>query len=564
MADIYKVISTNPVIIKSDASVTSTIVGALQTSDEITLISSSGSWFQCAAGWVYSLDSSGTISLFQKIGETDPTADTTTVPASGTVPAAALTQDQVNAKIAADASIALTNDVSYATQLSGLRVKSLKGIHGMPYQFMPIADTRMDTGTDALGRKYAEMIVSKMPLLLMTPGDPVFLSSYSDSEKKGFIEYALNLAGGVKDSQSDLDALLSREGRYYTLKPNYVEYFNHVNPMCRAAANFLGIADTVIGGDGISLDSYNWQNNTNSDLHTVLNYKGSSAFYIHSETQISESFSNSTTESMLASKANQLSDMGREINFLMGGASAAAGVAVDKTVQSSLGINNAQNTADLTKGLLGSTGFMKSITGGLQTVFAGGKLTFPEIWSDSHYSTDYSIQIKLTTPDCDKLSWYLNICVPLMHLIGFASPKQAGVNGYLSPFLIRAFYKGLFNCDMGIITSMSVNKGAEGSWTKDGLPTVMDINFTLKDLYSTMAITTNKNIKNGLMNNIALMDYMANLCGVNINEPDIQRVISMYYTQNFKNKITDTVRLDIAGGLDQWWTNKILSLYKSN
>ena len=63
------------------------------------------------------------------------------------------------------------------------------------------------------------------------------------------------------------------------------------------------------------------------------------------------------------------------------------------------------------------------------------------------------------------------------------------------------------------------------------------------------------------MNNIALMDYIANFCGVNINEPDIKRTIDMYYTQNFKNRATDFIKLDVAGGLDQWATSKVLNLF---
>ena len=33
-------------------------------------------------------------------------------------------------------------------------------------------------------------------------------------------------------------------------------------------------------------------------------------------------------------------------------------------------------------------------------------------------------------------------------------------NGYVNPFLVRACYKGFFNIDTGIITDMSVTKGA--------------------------------------------------------------------------------------------------------
>jgi hypothetical protein len=197
----------------------------------------------------------------------------------------------------------------------------------------------------------------------------------------------------------------------------------------------------------------------------------------------------------------------------------------------------------------------------MKTVIAGGRLIFPEIWSDSQFSRDYDIDIKLTSPDCDDFSIYVNIIVPILHLVGFVAPRSCGPNGYVSPFLVRAFYKGLFNCDMGIITNMSINKGAEGSWTHSGLPTVVDVHFSIKELYGTMSICTIGKIGNGMLNNSTLMDYIANLCGININEPDLKRTLYFYYSQYIRNKFRDKVYTDAAGGLDQWCTNKMLNLF---
>jgi hypothetical protein len=313
--------------------------------------------------------------------------------------------------------------------------------------------------------------------------------------------------------------------------------------------------------DGHYLDEYPWEKMNNEEIHKCLAYRGSLAYYINSDYQISDTISNNTTESMLASKVNGMSDLGREMNFLLGGASASTGMAFDKASQENL-LKNLQNSQDFASKMVNSSDIIKGVVGGLQTVFSGGKLIFPELWSDSSFSRSYDINMKLTTPDCDKLSWFLNICVPLLHLVGLVAPRQAGVNGYVAPFLVRAFYKGMFNCDMGIITSMNINKGQESAWTKDGLPTIVDVSFSIKDLYSALAISSNQNIKNGLMNNIILLDFIANTCGVNINEPDLVRTIDMYFTQNVKNKVTNFVRLDVAGGLDQWATNKMMSLYK--
>ena len=76
-----------------------------------------------------------------------------------------------------------------------------------------------------------------------------------------------------------------------------------------------------------------------------------------------------------------------------------------------------------------------------------------------------------------------------------------------------------------------------------------------------MAIATNENRKTGMLNNIVLMDYIANLCGININEPDIMRTLLIYYSQNFVDKFHTKVYLNTAGALDQWATNKILNIF---
>ena len=83
--------------------------------------------------------------------------------------------------------------------------------------------------------------------------------------------------------------------------------------MCRAAAQFLNIGDVLL--DKTALKNYQWADMNNGEIHKYLNYKGAVAFYIHSDTQIGDSFSNSTTVSMLAGKINGLSDLAKELNF---------------------------------------------------------------------------------------------------------------------------------------------------------------------------------------------------------------------------------------------------------
>ena len=137
-----------------------------------------------------------------------------------------------------------------------------------------------------------------------------------------------------------------------------------------------------------------------------------------------------------------------------------------------------------------------------------------------------------------------------MHLIGFVAPHmvQSDPNAFGNPFLVRAIYKGFFNVDMGIITSMNITKGDQGNWNADGVPSTVDVTFTIQDLYETMSITKTNNVnifKFDTMDNTALMDYIANFCGVNLYEPEIKRNLRMWFVNNFMNRARDVIRIDI-------------------
>ena len=109
---------------------------------------------------------------------------------------------------------------------------------------------------------------------------------------------------------------------------------------------------------------------------------------------------------------------------------------------------------------------------------------------------------------------------------------------------------------------MNITKGQEGGWTKEGLPTVVNVNFSLKDLYTHMAMTNMIDLSFDSMDNTMLMDYLANLCGININKPEIGRQIDMWFTNNVSNRIRDSVVKNIWGEIEQGYANKIMSIYR--
>ena len=520
-------------------------------------------WLKIGNGrWVCDRDSNGMM-VMKKTGTT---SSSTVNPPSEPEP---ITQvDEESYAYVPDMDIVTSSEAEFITDLeNNFTISNIRGIFGMPYQFMESADPRLTNKPGAIGRKYAREIVSNMPLLLITPGKPVFMGSYSEDDKKTILEQFIGVAGGLVDQISDA-VLSDKFGKYYSLEPDYRGYYEYVNPMCRIAARVLNVHKYTV--DGTRLDMYNWAFKTNEAFDKLFSvYRGCTAWYCDSETSISDSWTNGTAPSMLADKINSLSDYGRELNFILGTAKAETGVALDQFTSPKNLQKNIDNVNDFINSALGQnsvSGIFKTLTNTAQTVVAGGKLVFPEIWSESSFARSYDVRLKLVSPDADDLSLYLNIIVPMLHLLGLVLPRESGGkdtkgHGYISPFLVRGFYKGLFNVDMGIITDMTFTKGKESAWSLSGIPTTVDVSFTIKDLYSDMYMSNMDQLTNNTMTNIILMDYISNLCGVNINEVDVYRGIEMFFMNNVLNRVTDTWHLKIYGRLDQWITNKYQAIF---
>ncbi|MDD3122022.1 MAG: hypothetical protein PHC62_00735 [Candidatus Izemoplasmatales bacterium] len=433
---------------------------------------------------------------------------------------------------------------------NGVLLKNMNGIIGMPYQFNALADPKAEGSV--FGLKYMERIVSRSPIMLMSPGKVDFMPDAKKSEAVGIVSALADQKYGIKD---DLSNVLSTNGRYYTFAFDYVEYYKYVNEMAAAGAVFLGIDDVVINMNGKKnkAGNFKWEESLGTDFGSYMSAAECVAFYVDSVNQVQDSFTNSTTESQLASKVNSWSEVGREIAFMLG---TQSGRDFDLFTQDNIDQLNSQVEELANKYLKGNKIFA-DLGKNFSTVATGGKLIFPEIWDDSTFTRSFDISIKLRTPDRDPLSWYLNIYIPLCFLIALAAPHQHMQMGYYSPFLIRANYKGLFNVDMGIITDMSISKGAEGAWTIDGLPAVVDVNITLKDLYQ--AVLTMSQETNWFMSNITLMDYMANMCGININKPDVIRAFEIYAILN-KRKILN-IPNKIGRTMEEAMSNFLLKSY---
>ena len=461
-------------------------------------------------------------------------------------------------------------------EYQGINLTKIGGLMGMPYQFLPWIDSRLDETGDmssnfsSFGRKYAEKIAIRTPMLTMAPGDPLFLGGANKKEVEGLLN---SLADDVKSIGQEVT---SDPAKYYGFQLANTEYQHYVNSLCYAAAVNMNLAHKDFRwfsgtdkGKFMGQPIFDPLKNT-TDTNLFVDYtkkwghRGAVAFYVNSDTQISESIANSTTPSMLAESINQVSNMAREVQFLLGSSGGVAGKALNNIKDSTSDIGSKGGAIDtVTSAIAGSGSLINTISKSMGNIMAGGKMIFPEIWSDSQFSRDYQVSLKFVSPDNDDLSLYHNIIVPSMHLLAFALPRGSSTNSYVAPFLVRAAYKSFFSIDMGIVTSMSITKGAEGCWNRHGIPTSVEVQIGFKELYGimNMAMYNIAGIMSSSYNiqqNDMLLTYIANMCGVNLIMSDVSRNIIQQWKLTQGGAVDKAMAIDDAIG--DWAGTKISNI----
>lgn len=446
----------------------------------------------------------------------------------------------------------------------------LRVVHGLPFQFLETADPR--PAKCAYGRTFLETILQDGSFLYMIPGKPEFFTGLSKKSKNSLI------TGMIGNDETHLKQLVNDVGgRYYTFSTDFVNYQNYVAAMCRSAAYFLGLQNVKGYESNTKYKDFDWGiaantktnekgktnlghntdfvgNLVNNPIYKEMAQNPCVCVYIDgNSTSYSESVSNSTEESMITGVLNKGSEATREARFLFGG---MGNVPDSKLVEGSM-----KNVESVIKGLVSS--FKKNVvldqfTEMGKAVIYGGNILIPDIWKDSSYSKSYNIDIKLVSPYGNLESIYLHILVPLFHIMALSFPRQLGRSGYMSPFLVRAFCKGWFNCDMGIVESFQIKKASQDGWNSSGLPTEIDVSISLRDLYSSIGISSATD--SSYLKNTEFLDMIGTLCGINVNKPAIDRKLAML-VGFYKNKPGDIVH-NVTASIGENIRNKLNNLIR--
>lgn len=399
------------------------------------------------------------------------------------------------------------------------KVKNLRGIFGLPYQYDKTVDPSYEDSSDSIGWKYYHTYLVRAPILYLTPVRPKFMPGFSKADKD-------NMLTAIFNGDNSMLSLFVNEkgegGRYYSTKFATEEYWSRLNTLCQALSIYLGIGDVKVGNGlfAAPLKSADYREySISSNVSSVFSGSNTLAYYVDSIDSISETFSNETRTSNLESVLNQGSDMTNEVAFL------TSSMSLDKVGDFFTGLMD--GLGDVLNTLPFKWGNKIGTT--LNSISQGGKLILPEIWSDSKYDNQggSSFTIKLVSQNPCVLGWFFQVGIPYMTLVNFVASQAINDNAYNSPFLIKGYCRSSLNIDMGIISSMDVKKGDAGKWTVHGLPTEVEISLNIQNLYS--AFSTSKSL-NDLSSNFFCMDYLANLAGLNINKPSLERSLDLYVT----------------------------------
>lgn len=463
----------------------------------------------------------------------------------------------------------------------------LRGLWGMPYAFTDITDpipgaiTRNTSDGQQwfYGRVFTETFLSDMPVLVITAGVPSFMTQASEDDKK----IAMTAIMQNDPSKSEKIAEYNIDGggiEYFTFKESMAEYYGYVNFMCRGIASFLNLGETnrtmsekfkrfflapFLGNDIVKDPAkVNWQyypKRKEINQFAGDSYANYIACYVDPNSSGGESMSNSTTQSVL-SDINSLSDKSRDLGFMFAHLSGTDAKMFTDDVNEKL-------TKDFAEDAMKDSNFSKRFNAMVFSTAAvlknGGKMIFPEIWSGSSYQKSFSITASFHSPYGDPMSIFLHVLVPFVHLFCLAAPRQLGVNGIMSPFLVRAYIKGEFCCSMGIVDSFSFKKGGQGdAWSLDGLPLSIEVDMSVNELYSSMSISRVENLSDALgiagmnypLSNTMLLDFMANLtaCDLNVNQLERKVKLVLIYIQskysdpfrNIPSKIARKVRQTVG------------------
>lgn len=469
-----------------------------------------------------------------------------------------------------------------------------------------------DRASSIVGTKFTENIMLEAPVFTYIPGRPMYMPGAKKNVKYTATTAFLKNALDNDDSMINefMKNNPKENWRLYDFQLAYNEYMDYVNMLCRVGATYLGLTEEIqtlsgnlyapqqmdwrnwhwtqrpadlnedgaesyfnseqgeggikmgkvktgYGGSGIKWDAgnvvYKTKRGLNGFSHVAqtFNYV---QFYIDPDVASPESMSNNTAESsLLSGLSTQGSSLSREVQFLAG-VGGNAGLAEFGEKAGKYGSDAFNSIADVAGQVASNAPFpglrssIKRILNLGGEVIKGNNLVIPEIYQTSSRQKSYTITVHLKTPYGNKYSYYMDIYVPLMHLLALSIPRQSTANSYSEPFIFKGSVNGHIAVSLGIVEDISIARSVE-TMSMDGLPTEVDVTLSIKDLYADLSMSSSRQPYH-FMNNPSLVEYLATACGVSMLQPNYERKVDTI-VQTVGNYFRDTPTTAMGDVKDQ-------------
>lgn len=256
-----------------------------------------------------------------------------------------------------------------------------------------------------------------------------------------------------------------------------------------------------------------WNKAMDTSIADVVGNRIQSLMLMVEPVSFTENLTNNTAQSFIESAIDGINDsLGSEIAFVTG-SRVDVGIIGGLAQYLGSGVESASmNLSKLVEPMSG--GFMTNLFSGALQSLKGQKMIYPDIYKSSNSSMDYEYSMTLTSPYGDVYNYYMNIIVPLMHLIALAAPRMITSNSVASPFMVQTYIPGVCTCQLGIISNMVIHKNPNHkNISVQGFPLTVKVNFQVKELYNSLAISPAHDPASFMFNE-TLNDYMANLAGL--------------------------------------------------
>lgn len=239
----------------------------------------------------------------------------------------------------------------------------------------------------------------------------------------------------------------------------------------------------------------------------------------------SESFSNSLSTSSLQEELNGFTASNRANNL---DASVAGGGLLGTANRWWRKINTWQEVAkDILRRDKGPGGIVSAIS---YIMSGNGYYDLPQQWSGASFSRSVNVNVRLRSrTGGDPISIYTNIIIPFACILAAACPRGNGSTTYTSPFILRAYCRGMFAISAGMITSLSITRGdSEFGWSIHRLPTTMAIQMQITDLSPVLFLSISGAdaglfnlaglFKEAFANNTKMHEYLDTISGMGLKQ----------------------------------------------